>query len=219
MAENATKPLPKEIAGIRIPDSKIAVEATEVAREASSPPLFNHVLRSYIFAELVGRRMNVRYDSELLYIAAVLHDLGLTERYQGAGRFEVDGADAAAQFLSARGVLKDRVDLVWDAIALHSSFGIADRKQPEIALVFFGTGVDVGGVMLDQIPPEALEHVIEAYPRLGFKKAFLEAIAEVVRKKPQTAFFTFQAGIGRRYVPGFEEPNACDLITNAPFLE
>src|SRR4051812_13330701 len=102
-------PMPTEIAGIRIPDSQLAREAMELAREASTPALFHHVLRTYVFAELVGRRMEMRYDAELLYIAAVLHDLGLTDRYRGAGRFEVDGADAAAQFLSGRGVETDQV--------------------------------------------------------------------------------------------------------------
>lgn len=208
-----------EIAGIRIPDSKIAVEATEVAREASSPALFNHVLRTYVFGELVGRKMGLRYDAELLYVASVLHDLGLTDRYRGAGRFEVDGADAAARFLTERGAPKDRVDLVWDAIALHSSFGIAERKQPEIALVFFGAGVDVAGVLLDQVPPEVVEQVLEACPRLGFKKAFLEALTELARKKPETTYFNFLAHVGRRYVPGYQEPDPCDMIQNAPFPE
>lgn len=210
-------PMPKTIAGIRLPDTRLALETTELVREVSSPALFNHVVRTYIFGEQVGRNLGMHYDSELVYIGALMHDLGLTPAYIGPSRFEVDGADAAARFLTERGVPADKVSLVWDAIALHTSNGIVDRKQPEVALVHFGAAVDVEGRMLDQIPREVVEQTLENYPRLGFKKAFLEAIAAVLRKKPETGFLNFMEGIGKRYIPDFNPPDVCDFINAAPY--
>ncbi len=212
-------PMPKEIAGIRIPDTSLAIAATELVREVSSPALFNHVVRTYIFGEQVGRNLGMRYDTELVYIAALMHDLGLTPPFIGTARFEVDGADAAARFLAEHSVAADKIDLVWDAIALHSSNGIADRKQPEVALVHFGAAVDVVGAMPDQIPAEVVHQTLAAYPRLGFKKAFLEAIADVLRKKPETGFLTFMEGIGKRYIPEFQPPDVCEMILGAPYNE
>jgi len=219
MSGNTARRMPKEIAGIRIPDTRLAVETTELVREVSSPALFNHVVRTYIFGAQVGRNLGMSYDSELVYIAAMMHDLGLTPSYIGQGRFEVDGADAAAGFLSEHGVAANKVALVWDAIALHSSNGIVERKQPEVALVHFGATVDVVGNMLDQIPVDVLHQTLETYPRLGFKKAFLEAIVDVLRKKPETGFLNFMEGIGKRYVPGFQPPDICEVITAAPYNE
>jgi len=211
--------MPKTIAGIRIPDTRLAVETMEHVREVSSPALYNHVVRTYIFGEQVGRNLGMRYDSEVVYVAAMMHDLGLTPPYIGPGRFEVDGADAAARFLSEHAVAADKVALVWDAIALHSSNGIAERKQPEVALVHFGAAVDVVGSRLDQIPVDVLHQTLETYPRLGFKQAFLEAIADVLRKKPETGFLNFMEGIGKRQVPGFQPPDVCDIIVAAPYSE
>ena len=116
MSGTTTRPMPKEIAGIRIPDTRLAVEATKLVREVSSPALFNHVVRTYIFGEQLGRTLGMRYDTELVYLAAVMHDLGLTPPYMAAGRFEVDGADAAAHSeakirLSARS--KARFSISW----------------------------------------------------------------------------------------------------------
>jgi hypothetical protein len=209
----------REIAGVRIPDSKAAKEATELVRQVSSPSIFNHAVRTYLFAELIGRKSVFKYDSELLYFSAIMHDLGLTEKFQGAERFEVDGADAAAAFLSDRNLPQDKIDVVWDAIALHTTVGIAHRKQPEAALVHFGAGVDAVGLRFEEIPANLVAEVLEIYPRLGFKIALLGALTEVVRRKPHTAAFNIAADVGRAYIPGFEAPNSCALIVSAPFSE
>lgn len=219
MIANTIRPMPAEIAGIRIPDTSLAIAATELVREVSSPALFNHVVRTYIFGEQVGRNMGMRYDSELVYIAALMHDLGLTAPFIGTARFEVDGADAAARFLMEHGVAADKIDRVWDAIALHSSNGIADHKQPEVALVHFGAAVDVAGAMLDQIPEEVFHQTLDAYPRLGFKKAFLQAIVDVLRKKPETGYLNFMEGIGKRYLTDFHPPDVCEMILGSPYNE
>src|SRR3954451_23843522 len=148
--------LPREVAGISIPDSAIAVQATDLARESSVPYLFNHVMRSYLFGALIARLDGLQYDPELFYLAAVLHDLGLTDRFAGPRRFEVEGAEAARTFLLTQGVSVDRATRVWDAIALHTSFGIASSKEPEVTLVHTGAGVDVVGRRLDELPSSSV---------------------------------------------------------------
>src|SRR3954468_10230168 len=162
--------IPQEVAGIKLPDSTLAREATEFSRSVSAPVVFNHVMRTYLFGELIGRGKELEFDSELFYLGAVLHDLGLTERFMGQQRFELDGADAAAEFLKDKGVPQDSVEVVWDAVALSTSRAIVERKRPEIALVNAGAVADVIGLGVDQLPEEAVDQVIAAFPRMGFKK-------------------------------------------------
>ena len=159
----------------------------------------------------------MKYDRESVYLGSLLHDLGLTEKYAADKRFEVDGADAASRFLHTHHYPPAKISLVWDAIALHAAGGIADRREPEVALVHFGAHVDVMGLRLDELSPALIDDTLALYPRLGFKKAFTEALAEVARKKPHTAVGTGLADIGRRLVPGLEIPNVCDLLLTAPF--
>ena len=212
-----TWPVPKEVAGIKLPDSKLARDATDYTRALSAPIVFNHVLRTYLFGELLGRARKLKFDSELFFLGAVFHDLGQTERFMGQQRFEVDGADAAAEFLTDKGVPKESIEVVWDAVALHTSVGIVERKRPEIALVSGGAGADVAGFGLDQLPKEVVAQVIAAFPRPGFKKAYQQVLAEIVVRKPGTATGNFLAGIGERHVPGYKAPNLCDLMDAAPF--
>jgi hypothetical protein len=212
-------PIPQEVAGVKLPDSKLARDATDFARGLSAPLVFSHVLRTYLFGELLGRAKGLKFDSELFYLGAVLHDLGQTERFMGQQRFEVDGADAAAEFLKDKGVPQESVEVVWDAIALHTSRGIVERKRPEIALVSAGAGADVIGFGVDQLPKETVAEVLAAFPRMGFKKGYQEVLAEIVARKPETAWFNFMAQIGERHVPGYKAPNFCDLMNAAPFAE
>ena len=202
-----------------MPDSKLARDATDYVRALSAPVVFNHVLRTYVFGTLLGRAMNLKFDGELFYLGAVFHDLGQTERFMGKQRFEVDGADAAAEFLQAKGVLKESIEVVWDAVALHTSGGIVERKRPEIALVSAGAGADVAGFGIDQLRREAVAQVIAVFPRPGFKKAYQKVMAEIVVRKPETAAGNFLAGIGERHVAGYKAPNFCDLINASPFAE
>jgi hypothetical protein len=159
----------------------------------------------------------MKYDRELVYLASLLHDLGLSKDHIADKRFEVDGADAASRFLHVHDYPKTKVDIVWDAIALHSSAEIADRREPEVALVHFGAHVDVLGLRMGEISPQLIDDTLALYPRLGFKRAFTEALAEVARRKPHTAIGTGLADVGRRLVPGLEIPNVCDLLLGAPF--
>ncbi|WP_318205267.1 HD domain-containing protein [Streptomyces sp. SCL15-4] len=212
--------LPATVAGVRIPDGELARRSVAFARQVSSPSLFQHVLRSYVFGALVFDRQGVRYDRELAFVAAVLHDLGLVEAYQTpAERFEVDGADAARRFLERLRVPAERVDVVWDAIALHTSMGIATRKRPEIALVAVGSGLDFTGNGLERIPSDAVADVLEAFPRLEFKKAALDTVLSLCRTKPMGELMHPFAEVGRRHLPGFPVPTVEDLLMAAPFAE
>jgi hypothetical protein len=111
------------------------------------------------------------------------------------------------------------IEVVWDAVALHTSNGIVERKRPEIALVIAGAGADVVGFGVAQLPGEAVAQVIAAFPRLGFKKAYQKVLAEIVARKPETAMWNFLAAVGGRHVPGYKAPNFCDLMDAAPFAD
>lgn len=208
---------PVIIGGVSVPESEVVRKAASLVERVHSKQLMHHVHRSWWFAELLGTKRGLRYDREVVYLAALLHDLGLTAEFSADQRFEVDGADAARHFLLTNNYSTSKAELVWDAIALHSSGGIADRKQPEIALVYMGAHVDVFGLRLEEITPSFVDDVLALYPRIGFKAAFAAALAEVVRKKPRTAPGTGLVDIGRRHVHGFDPPDVCDLIDNAPF--
>ncbi|EJM56724.1 putative HD superfamily hydrolase [Pseudomonas sp. GM49] len=208
---------PINIGGFSAPDSELARKAASLVERVHSKALLHHVHRTWWFAEFLGQRRGFQYDRETVYLAALLHDLGLTDEFAADQRFEVDGADAARHFLLANGYAQAKAEQVWDAIALHSSAGIADRKQPEIALIYLGAHVDVMGLHLDEITPSLVDDTLALYPRIGMKAAFTQALAEVARKKPHTAIGTGLADVGRRHIHGFDCPNVCDLIDNAPF--
>ena len=208
---------PVTIGGIVAPDSELARKAATLAEQALSKVLFNHVHRTWWFAEFIGRKRNMKYDRELVYVASLLHDLGLSQKYAADKRFEVDGADAARKFLHAHDYPKAKADIVWEAIALHSSAEIPEGMEPEVAVVHFGAFVEVMGIRIEEISPQLIDDTLALYPRLGFKKAFTEALAEVARKKPHTAIANGVGDIARRLVPSLEIPNVCDLILGASF--
>ncbi|XYI01916.1 HD domain-containing protein [Sorangium sp. So ce1128] len=206
-----------QIAGIQAPDTRLARDATDLAREVSEPYLFHHVMRSYYFGELAGRRHGIAFDRELLYVSAVLHDLGLTERFAGPERFEVDGANAARTFLEGRGLPREKVSLVWDAIALHTSLGIASHKEPEVAVVHLGVTIDYGGFGLEELPRGAVEEILRAHPRLDMKKRLRDALCREVERKPQTAAGNYLSDYGRRYVTGFQPVDFSAVLEGTPF--
>ena len=213
-----TEPLPAAVAGVRLVDSKIGKIATELTRTASPPYLFNHSVRTFLFGSLVGRARKQSFDEEVLYLACILHDLGLTEQFQGDLPFEIQGAEAAKRFLEQHTYAKDRAGLVWDGIAMHASL-IGQFKQPEIALVGDGAAVDVVGPDFSEIRKADVEAVLHAYPRLRFKDAFVKTCVDVVRKHPGGASRSFMRDVGERYVTEFHPRNFCDLVMQAPFEE
>jgi len=212
------QPLPSAIAGVRIVDSEIARTATALARGASPPYLFNHALRTFLFGSLIGRALGLKWDDEVLYLASILHDLGLTERFEGELPFEIQGAEEAKRFLEEHSYAKPKVGLVWDGIAMHASL-IGRYKPAEIRLVGEGAGADVLGPDSSQIKQAELDEVLRTLPRLQFKKSFLQTCQDVVRKHPRGATRSFMRDVGERYVPEFRPRNFCDAVVQAPFAE
>lgn len=208
---------PVTIGGLTAPDTQFTRKATSIVARAHSKAMMAHVHRTWWFAEYLGKKRGLKYDREIVYLASLFHDLGLSEEYGAQNRFEVDGADAASRILLEDHYPEQKAQQVWDGIALHSSAGIADRKQPEIALIYMGAHVDVFGLFMDELTPSFVDDVLQLYPRAGFKLAFQQAIAEVARKKPHTAIGTGLADVARRHVHGFDCANVCDLIDAAPF--
>jgi hypothetical protein len=209
---------PSSVAGIRIVDSKIAKTATEFSRSASSPYLFNHAMRTFLFGSLVGKATGKRFDEEVLYLACILHDLGLTERFAGDLPFEIQGAEAARKFLGEQDYNKDQTETVWDGIAMHC-LTIGGYKRPEIALVGEGAGADVLGPDPAQVKKTETAAILETFPRLKFKDAFLKNCADVIERHPHSAGRTFMRDIGERRVASFHPRNFCDLMAQAPFDE
>lgn len=214
----ARKSALRVVAGIPIVDTRIAKAADEFSQSVSPRYLYNHAMRTYLFGALVGRAAGLAFDEELLYLASVLHDLGLTERFAGAKPFEIEGALAAQRFLRAQGLPASKAAVVWDGIAMHP-LAISQFKQPEIKLVASGAAADVVGAGLDQISPLDRDKVLEAFPRLGFKVAFVATCADVVRRQPSSTKGTFMRDIGERKVSDFHPSNICDAIDQAPFSE
>ena len=206
------------VAGIRIPDSKLAREATELLREHGTPLLFAHSLRVFLFGAIRGRHRGLTVDHELLYFGAVFHDLGLTAEYRSPDhRFEVDSANAARDFLRFNGIDEATAGVVWDAIALHTTPEIPWHKPPEIALVTGGVEADVLGDGLDEIPAADRGAVLAAYPRTNFKRGIVQAFSDGFAHKPVTTFGTMNSDVLERTLPGYRRPNFCDLIANSPF--
>jgi HD domain len=208
----------RQIAGISIPDSSLATEATELVRDTESDLLFDHSLRVYLFGSLKGRRIGLKFDPELLYIGAIFHDMGLTEKYRSpAERFEVDGANLARDFLRKHGVAEASVELVWDAIALHTTPGIPKWKKPEVALVTAGVELDVLGLGYEDISAPEREQVLAAFPRVDFKRSIVRAFADGIKHKPETAFGNVKADVLAAMLPGYVRPNFCEMIAASPF--
>lgn len=219
-SELAKARLPKRIAGIRIPDTRLAQAAADLALSASPETLYNHCIRTYLFAALVFRQTSVRYDEELTFVAAALHDLGLVDEFMTPNeRFEVDGADAAVRFLEGWHVPARWSEIVWDAIALHTSVGIVTRKAPEIASVAIGAGLDATGQGLADLAPADVAEVVAAYPRLAFKTSSVAGIISYCERKPNTLLLHPWESVARRPIPDLPLPFLEDVILSAPFAE
>jgi HD domain len=210
----------ESIAGVGIPDSRLVKEATELVREAAPPLLFDHSRRVYLFGMLQGRRRGLDPDPELLYVGAMFHDLGLTDKYRTEHqRFEVDGADEARRFLASYGIAEDAATRVWTAIALHTTPGIPEFMAPEIALVTAGVETDVLGIGYHDLDPAEVRAVTAAHPRPDFKRQILAAFTNGFKDRPDTTFGTVNADVLAHYVPGFERTDFVEVILNNAWPE
>jgi HD domain-containing protein len=206
------------IAGIPIPDSAIAREATELVQDVAPPLLFHHSRRVFVWGSLQGEKLGLAYDPELFYVGAMLHDVGLVEGHRSEHeRFEIDGANAARALLERHGLPEDRVMTVWEAIALHTTPEIPRYKQPEVRLVSLGVKYDVRGQGFDELSDDQRAAILAAHPRANFKEGIIAAFSAGIREKPETAFGTMYTDILEETVPGYVRPNFCDYIRGSRF--
>jgi hypothetical protein len=207
-------------AGVAVPDTKLAAEATELVRDVTTDLVYHHSRRVFLFGSLQGRKQGLSFDPELLYIGAMFHDLGLNEQFRGGGRrFEVDSADEARRFLQARAVPEDSIRRVWTAIALHTTPGIPQFMEPEVALVTAGVEYDVLGIGYHDISDMERAEITALHPRPDFKRRILEAFTEGIAPRPETTFGNVKADVLERFVPGFKRGNFVDVIQNSPWPE
>jgi hypothetical protein len=207
------------LAGVPIPDTPLVARAIAFARKHSEPYLFNHAMRSWLFAVLLAEAKQVACDPEVLAVATVLHDLGLTKAFDGPLRFEVEGANAARKFALDEGFDARRAQLVWDGVALNSTVSIALYKEAEVAMCTAGIGLDWGGFGYDLLPRARIDAIVEAFPRLEMKRRFTEDLCCVVKARPGTTYDNFARDFGERFVPGYTRPSIVDFLANSPFRE
>lgn len=208
------------IAGIHVPDTALAREVTEFIRDTEDELLFNHSRRVYFFGALQGLRRGVQPNLELLYVAAMFHDVGLTEHYRNSTvRFEVDGANAARDFLMDAGADQADADTVWLGIALHTTPGVPEFLAPEVALLQAGVEVDVVGVGREQLAPEALAAVTAAHPRPDFKNRILAAFNDGMKHRPRTTDGTMNADVLAHFDPAFARVDFVDKILHNSWPE
>jgi hypothetical protein len=204
------------ISGITVPDSKLANEITELVRDTESTLLFNHSSRVYYFGALAGQRHSFKFDAELLYAGAMFHDMGLVPAYSTADRFEVDGANAARDFLRRHKISEEDIDHVWTAIALHTTPGIPQYMHPVVALLTAGVEMDVLGIDYASFTDSDREAVVEAFPRTPhFKEDILQAFYDGIKDRPETTFGNVKADVLADKDPTFQRGNFCSVIRNS----
>jgi hypothetical protein len=206
-----------KIDGISIPDTRLAREVTQLVRDTTSELLFHHSSRVYYWGALAGRQRGLRYDPELLYAGAMFHDMGLTARHSSAEeRFEVDGANAARDFLRSYGLSSQDLGTVWTAIALHTTPGIPRHMHPVVALVTAGVEMDVLGLTYDEYTDEVREAVVREHPRgVQFKENIIQAFYDGIEKKPETTFGNVKADVLEMKNPHFKRGNFCQVILSS----
>jgi hypothetical protein len=207
------------LAGVSVPDTPLVTAAIDYARTLSDPYLFNHGIRSWLFAEALGHMKGLAYDHEVVALGTILHDIGLTSEVSGPNRFEVNGADAAVSFIKGRGVSDRRTQLVWDLVALNSTPSLALHKEPEVAVGTMGIGLDYGGFGLQALGAGEVERILDAFPRLKMKERFAETCCQLVAARPETSHDNFLRDFGERFVPGYKAVSTVDLLMKAPFAE
>jgi HD superfamily phosphodiesterase len=199
--------------GVRIPDSKLAREITELVRDTESPLLFHHSSRVYYWAALTGKYRRLKFDPELLYAGAMFHDMGLTPAHSTHERFEVDGANVARDFLRSRGIARGDIDTVWTAIALHTTPGIPQHMHPVIALVTAGVEMDVLGIGYSEYGEAERQAVVHAHPRSNrFKEEIIQAFYDGIKHRHETTFGNVKADVLADKDPNFRRINFCSVI-------
>ena len=207
------------LAGVSVPDTTVISRAIEFARERSEPYLFNHAMRSWLFAALIAQRKQTPHDGEVLAVTTILHDIGLAEAFDGPLRFEVEGANAARAFARKEGIDDRRAQLIWDGVALNSTPSIALYKEAEIGLATIGVGLDWGGWGYEALTEAEVAAIVGAFPRLGMKERFTQAVCRIVETRPTTTYDNFARDFGERFVPGYKAASTVEYLVNSPFKE
>jgi hypothetical protein len=212
--------MPENIAGIAVPDTDLVREATALVREATDDNLFNHSRRAYFWGSLKAAARGLRVDPELAYVGALFHDLGLTPDFRTKDRrFELDGAEAARNFLLERGRTEEEALSVWLGIALHTTPEVPHLMAPDVAVVILGVETDVVGIGIDEIGEEQRDAVVAAHPRTDFKNCILRAFYEGMADRPLTTFGTMNADVLAHFDPNFQRLDMVELIKNSPWPE
>ena len=208
------------LAGVFVPDTPLIAQTIEYAREHSEPYLFNHVMRSWLFAVTLAQlRKQIAHDAEVLAVTTLLHDLGLAKAFNGPLRFEVEGANAARAFARKEGMNPRRAQVIWDGVALNSTPSIALHKETEIALCTAGVALDWAGLGYEALSEAQMAPILDAFPRLDMKRQFTRAVCGIVETRPQTTYDNFARDFGERFVPGYQSISTVDYLVNSPFKE
>ncbi|MDT0390891.1 HD domain-containing protein [Streptomyces dubilierae] len=206
------------IAGVEIPETAAVAEATRLTQEMTSPLLYHHSRRVFVFGAMHAHKLGLKPDPELLYLSAMFHDTGLLTPFSAAEqRFEVDGADHARAFMLDRVFPAASADVVWTAIALHTTPGIPGRMGPEIAVTNLGVLTDVLGVGLDELDRSQVEEITAVHPRGDFKNEFLQAFVTGLGHRPETTNGTVNSDVLEHFVPGFRRTTTVERIMSAPW--
>ncbi|MFI6259839.1 HD domain-containing protein [Micromonospora zamorensis] len=210
--------MPEVIAGLEIPETAAVAEATRHIQEATTPLIFHHSRRVFLFGLIHARRLGVKPEPELLYLAAMFHDSGLLTPFSDVEqRFEIDGADHARRFLLDRGFPTTAAETVWTAIALHTTPGIPDRMGPEIATTYLGVLTDVLGLGLDGLEHDELGEILAVHPRGDFRNEFLRVQFDGLKNRPETTNGTVNSDILEHFIPGLPRVTTVERILNSPW--
>lgn len=217
---NAVSAIPTRLlAGVSVPDTPLISKAIELARAHSEPYLFNHAMRSWLFAVVLAQANRTAHDAEVVAVATLLHDIGLTGAFDGPLRFEVEGANAVRTFARKEGLDERRVQLIWDGVALNSTPSIAFHKETEVALSTAGIGLDWGGFGYENLAASQLEAILEAFPRLAMKQKFKRDVCRICETRPDTTYDNFAREFGERFVPGYKPISIVGFLMDSPFRE
>ncbi|TIV91477.1 MAG: hypothetical protein E5V85_30855, partial [Mesorhizobium sp.] len=198
----------RTLAGVAVPDTLLVQKALEYALRECETYLFNHVVRSWLFAARLGQLRNIDHDAEVVAVGTLLHDITLNERFDGPRRFEVEGADLARTFSRQAGMDERRAQLIWDSVALNSTPSIGLYKEAEVALCTAGVCLDVVGLNYETIPASEIARIVGEFPRLEMKRRMTRCFCRIAQKHPETTYDNFARDFGERFVPGYRAPSS-----------
>ncbi|MEI9412419.1 hypothetical protein [Mesorhizobium salmacidum] len=209
----------RTLAGVSVPDTPLVGRAIEHARQLCEPYLFNHVVRSWLFAVRIAQVQNIEHDGEVVAVGTLLHDVTLNETFAGPRRFEVEGADLARAFVRQGGFDERRAQLIWDSVALNSTPSIGLYKEAEVALCTAGICLDVVGLQYSLISAAEIARIVGEFPRLQMKRRMTRCFCHIAKVNPETTYDNFARDFGERFVAGYKAPSSVDFVMNTPFEE